>query len=155
MIRALTAFLTGFWRFDGRLARLAYAWRFAVAIAFFLVLLMLGADVFGLTPAEISDPFFFAEPVPNTILTLLFYWVMIALSAQRVRDMGFPVGPIIAALIALELLENFVLPGMTDARLSAPLETMTPLGGILSIAALLWLFLWPSARAGSDRVAPS
>ncbi|WP_436148116.1 DUF805 domain-containing protein [Bosea sp. LjRoot90] len=142
----MTAFLASFWRFDGRLARLAYALRCVVAIAFFLVLLILGADAFGLTVAEESGAFFFVEPIPNTVLTVLFCWVMFALPAQRVRDMGLPVLPIIAALIALELRENFVLPGMTDARLPAPLEAMTPLGGILSIAALLWLFAWPSAR---------
>lgn len=146
------AFLASFWRFDGRLARLAYALRFIAAAGFFLIVLIVGADVFGLTVAEESDPFFFVELVPNTVLTVLFYWVMVALSAQRVRDMGLPVLPIIAAMVVLELLETFVLPGLTEARLPEPLETMTLPGGIISIASLLWLFIWPSAK---DRVPSS
>jgi uncharacterized membrane protein YhaH (DUF805 family) len=142
----MAAFLAGFWRFDGRLARLGYALRFAVAAGFFLVLLIMGADVFGLTVAEESTVFFFVEPVPNTVLTVLFYWMMVALSVQRVRDMGLPVLPIIAAMVVLELLETLVLPSLTEARLQEPLKTMTPLGGILSIASLVWLFVWPSAK---------
>lgn len=151
-------FLASFWRFDGRLARLAYILRCAVVIAFFLALLILAMETFGLTPAESSGPLFFVEPLPNLVFTLLFYWTIIALSTQRVRDMGFPVLPIIAALIALELLENLVLPRLTDARLPAPLEMMTPLGGVLSIVAYLWLLVWPSARdpaASSARPDPS
>lgn len=148
------AFLASFWRFDGRLARLGYTLRCVLVIAVSLALLILGMEVFGLTPAETSGPLFFVEPVPNFIFTLLFYWTIIALSTQRVRDMGFPVLPIIAALTALELLENFVLPGLTEKRLPEPLEMMTPVGGILSIAAYLWLLVWPSAGARSDRPAP-
>jgi uncharacterized membrane protein YhaH (DUF805 family) len=147
-------FLASFWRFDGRLARLAYALRCVVVIAVSLLLLILAMEVFGLTPAETSGPLFFVEPVPNFIVTLLFYWTVIALSAQRVRDMGFPVLPIVAALTALEGLENLVLPRITEARLPEPLEMMTPVGGILSIAAYLWLLVWPSARARSDHLAP-
>ncbi|WP_439496773.1 DUF805 domain-containing protein [Bosea sp. (in: a-proteobacteria)] len=150
----MTAFLTSFWRFDGRLARLAYALRFAAALAVFLVVLVLAVEIIGLTPVGTSGPWFFVEPVPNAIVMLLFYWVTIALSAQRIRDMGFPVLPIIAALVVLELLENLVLPHLTEARLPEPLEVMTPLGGILSIAALLWLFVWPSAGARPDQLAP-
>lgn len=150
----MTAFLAGFWRFDGRLARLAYVLRCVVVIAFFLALLILAAEVFGLTPAETSGPLFFVEPIPNLVVALLFYWTIIALSAQRVRDMGFPVLPIIAALTMLEVLENLVLPRMTDARLPEPLETMTPVGGILSILAYLWLLVWPSAKAHAPSSAP-
>jgi uncharacterized membrane protein YhaH (DUF805 family) len=142
----MRAFLASFWRFDGRLARLGYLLRCVVVIVFFLALLILGMEIFGLTPAESSGPLFFVEPIPNLVFTLLFYWAVIALSAQRVRDMGFAVLPIIAALIALEVLENFVLPRLTESRLPEPLEMMTPVGGILSIIAYLWLLVWPSAR---------
>ena len=136
MTTAMTAFLAGFWRFDGRLARLAYVLRCVVVIAFFLALLILAAEVFGLTPAETSGPLFFVEPIPNLVVALLFYWT------------------IIAALTMLEVLENLVLPRMTDARLPEPLETMTPVGGILSILAYLWLLVWPSAKAHAPSSAP-
>ncbi|WID97515.1 DUF805 domain-containing protein [Bosea vestrisii] len=138
-------FVTNFWRFDGRLSRLAYAWRCVATVVVFVALLVLGAEAFGLTPAEVPGPLFFVEPIPNAILTLLFYWAVMALSAQRLRDMGFPVLPIIAALIGLELLENFVLPRLTNARLPDPLDMATPVGGILLIVAYLWLLVWPSA----------
>ena len=151
----MTAFLASFWRFDGRLARLGYTLRCVVVIAVSLALLILAMEAFGLTPAETSGPLFFVEPVPNLVFTLLFYWAIIALSAQRVRDMGFPVLPIIAALTLLELLENLVLPRLTEARLPEPLEMMTPVGGILSIIAYLWLLVWPSAKAGSDQLGPA
>ncbi|MCV9936130.1 DUF805 domain-containing protein [Boseaceae bacterium BT-24-1] len=148
----MAGFLTSFWRFDGRLARLAYAWRCVVTVVVFVALTVLGAGAFGLTLAEAPGPLFFVEPIPNAALTLLFYWAVMALSAQRVRDMGFPVLPIIAALVGLELLEFLVLPDLIAMRLPAPFETTTPPYLVLSIVAYLWLLVWPSARAGSDQV---
>ncbi|KRE22630.1 hypothetical protein ASE66_25940 [Bosea sp. Root483D1] len=152
MTPAVTAFLAGFWRFDGRLARLAYVLRCVAAVVVFMGLMVLGAEAFGLTLADVPGPLFFVEPIPNAVLTLLFYWAVMALSAQRLRDMGFPVLPIIAALIGLELLEFFVLPDLITMRLPAPSETMTPPYLILSTVAYLWLLVWPSAKAGSDQV---
>lgn len=150
----MTAFLASFWRFDGRLARLGYVLRCVVVIAFFLALLILAMEIFDLTPAESSSPLFFVEPTPNLVFMLPFYWTVLALSAQRVRDMGFPVLPIIAALTVLEVLENVVLPRLTESRLPEPLEMMTPVGGILSIIAYLWLLVWPSATARAPSSAP-
>jgi len=132
---AVEAFLTGFWRFDGRLARLAYAWRCVVTVVVFVALAVLGLEAFGLTFVETPGPLFFVEPIPNAVLTLLFFWAVMALSAQRLRDMGFPVLPIIAALIGLELLEFFVLPDLITMRLPEPFETGTPPYLILSLAA--------------------
>lgn len=154
MILSMMDFVTNFWHFDGRLARLPYAWRCVVTVVVFVALAVLGAEAVGLTLAEVPGPLFFVEPIPNAALTLLFYWAVMALSAQRLRDMGFPVLPIIAALIALELLEFFVLPDLITMRLPAPFETMTPPYLGLSIVAYLWLLAWPSARDRAPSSAP-
>lgn len=150
---AMTDFLTSFWRFDGCLSRRGYALRFITLIVAFLALLELGTEVFGLTQAEASSLLVFVEPIPGTVLALLFYWVSLALSAQRLRDMGFPVLPIIAALITFDGLENFVLRHLTEARLPV-LDVMTPVGGVLSIATSLWLLVWPSATTPAPNSAP-
>ncbi|WP_210337920.1 hypothetical protein [Bosea sp. 46] len=99
-----------------------------------------------MTIAEDADPRLFVEPIPNAAIQALLYWTLLALAVQRIRDTGFPVLPVIAVMAAIELLEYAVLPVLMQARLPAPLETMTPLGGALSLASLLLLLLWPGAR---------
>jgi uncharacterized membrane protein YhaH (DUF805 family) len=149
----VAAFLASLWRLGGRLGRAGYAGRLAVVLALFLLVALAAEYVFGLTLAEETDPGLFREAVPNAAVLLLFYWVLLALAVQRIRDMGFPPLPWIAALIALELLEYALFPRLFAARLPEPLETMTLPGGLLSIAALLWLLFWPGASPDADATA--
>lgn len=139
--------LSRLWRLDGKLGRLAFAGHLALACALLLVIAVAAERLLDLTWAEDTDPRLFVEPVPNAAIQALLYWTLLALAVQRIRDTGFPVLPTIAAMAALELLEYAVLPSLTQARLPAPLETMTPLGGALSLASLLFLLLWPGATA--------
>lgn len=136
------------WRLDGRLGRLAFAGYLLLACALLLVVVLIAERTLGLTWAEDADPRLFVEPIPDTAIQVLLYWTLLALAAQRIRDTGFPVVPVIAVMAAIELLEYAVLPTLIEARLPMPLETMTPLGGALSFASLLFLLLWPSTRAG-------
>ncbi|SEM35400.1 hypothetical protein SAMN04515666_110105 [Bosea lupini] len=146
--------LSGFsclWRLDGRLGRGTFAGYLLLACALLLVVAVIAERLLGLTWAEDADPRLFVEPIPNAAIQILLYWTLLALAIQRIRDTAFPVLPVIAVMAAIELLEYAVLPMLMQARLPAPLETMTPVGGALSIASLLFLLLWPSA---TDR-APS
>lgn len=146
--------LSGFsrlWRLDGRLGRGTFAGYLLLACALLLVVAVIAERLLGLTWAEDADPRLFVEPIPNAAIQVLLYWTLLALAIQRIRDTAFPVLPVIAVMAAIELLEYAVLPMLMQARLPAPLETMTPVGGALSIASLLFLLLWPSA---TDR-APS
>lgn len=141
--------LSGFsrlWRLDGRLGRGAFAGYLLLACALLLVVAVIAERMLGLTWAEDADPRLFVEPIPNAAIQILLYWTLLALAVQRIRDTGFPVLPVIAVMAAIELLEYAVLPVLMQARLPAPLETMTPLGGALSFASLLLLLAWPSAR---------
>lgn len=140
--------LSGFsrlWRLDGRLGRGAFAAYLLLACLLTLGIAIAAEWLLGLTIAEDDDPRFFVEPVPNAAIQILLYWTLLALAVQRIRDTGFPVLPVIAAIAAIELLEYAVLPTLIEARLPAPLEAMTPLGGALSLASLLLLLLWPGA----------
>ncbi|PZR85029.1 MAG: hypothetical protein DI537_31670 [Stutzerimonas stutzeri] len=139
--------LSRLWRRDGRLGRPAFAGHLALACAMLLAVALAAEQLLDLTWAEDADPRLFVEPVPNAAIQALLYGTLLALSIQRIRDTAFPVLPVIAAMAAIELLEHGVLPSLTQARLPAPLETMTPLGGALSLASLLFLLLWPSAKA--------
>lgn len=140
------------WRLDGRLGRGTFAGYLLLACVLILGIAIAAEWLLGLTMAEDDDPRFFVEPLPNATIQILLYWALLALAVQRIRDAGFPVVPAIAVLAAIELLEYAVLPTLTEARLPAPLETMTPLGGALSFVSLLFLLVWPSAR---DRVPSS
>ncbi|WP_126110162.1 MULTISPECIES: hypothetical protein [unclassified Bosea (in: a-proteobacteria)] len=150
--------LSRLWRLDGRLGRIAFAGYLVLACTLLLVVAVVAAQLLNLTWADDADPRLFVEPLPNAAIQGLLYWTLLAIAAQRIRDTGFPVLPSIAVMAAIELLEYAVLPSLTQARLPAPLETMTPLGGALSLASLLFLLVWPSARdraPSSDRPDPS
>lgn len=149
--------LSGFsrlWRLDGRLGRGAFAGYLLLACALLLVIAIVAERLLDLTWAEYADPSLFVEPVPNAAIQALLYWTLLALAVQRIRDTGFPVLPVVAVMAAIELLEYAVLPMLMQARLPAPLETMTPVGGALSIASLLFLLLWPSATDRAPSSAP-
>lgn len=152
----MAAFLASLWSLGGRLGRAAYAGRLAVALLLFLSMLLAAEWLLGLPLADEAEPGLFQEALPNAVAMLLFYWVLLALAVQRIRDMGFAPLPWVAALIALELLEYTIFPRLFAARLPEPLEAMTLPGGLLSIAALLWLLFWPSASpAAATAPAPS
>lgn len=149
--------LSGFsrlWRLDGRLGRSAFTGYLLLACLLMLSIAIAAERLLGLTIAEDDNPRFFVEPIPNAAIQILLYWTLLALAVQRIRDTGFPVLPVIIAMAAIELLEYAVLPALTQARLPAPLETMTPLGGALSLASLLFLLVWPGTKDRAPSSAP-
>lgn len=145
--------LASLFRFEGRLGRRDFA---AGALLVFLLTLGLGLlaeRMFGLTPTEDEEFGLFRQPLPNALIMLFFYWIVLALSARRVRDIGAPVIPVVVGLAAIELLEWLVLPRLLEPRLPAPFSSMTLPGGLLSLAALLWLLLWPGRSGATDSTA--
>lgn len=134
-----------FFRFSGVLNRPGFALHLGIWLAAMLTVALAATSLFDLTVSEAPSRFW-DEPFPDALLQALVLWTLLALGAQRIRDMGFPVLPCLLVLAAIELLETWLLPQFTEARLPAPLEEFTPLGGLLSIVSLAWLLFWPGAE---------
>lgn len=146
--------LLRFFRFTGRLGRPGLALHIVVWLAAMLALMLAATEVFDLTISDAAGRFW-DEAVPNALLMVLLYWTVMALSAQRLRDMGFRPLPFLVLFAAVDFLETWVLPQLTETRLPAPLEMFTPLGGLLSLASVAWLLFWPSAAPPSTEPVPS
>jgi hypothetical protein len=75
---------------------------------------------------------------------LPYLWVGMALAARRIRAIGL--NPLIALPLCLliYLVDPYVLRPLTDVRFVWPLSSMTPIGGVLTTAALLVLLAVPS-----------
>lgn len=131
--------------FTGRLGRLGFTLCLLGLILVALVAMLTLTEDLGLTISD-TDGRLWDEPAADLTVVLPLYAVLIALTARRVRDIGWPVLPVLPGLTAIDLAEWFVLPRMTETRLPAPLDMFSPPGGVLSIAAMLWLLPWPGRR---------
>jgi len=152
-----------FFSFRGGIDRRTYAFRMAAAFA---GLLLTGVLVFApaywalvtIDQAGRIDHRLFqalsavAVPVTVTLLLPAYSWSTTALTTQRVRNAGFSPIAIVPAMLAIGPVDRLMLQPAIDARLGWPLTGMTPVGGALSVLALIVLFVLPP-KAPADLAA--
>jgi uncharacterized membrane protein YhaH (DUF805 family) len=85
-----------------------------------------------------------------TVLAIAGLWITCCLQAKRLRDIGLPPLPVIAALTVISLVDMFVLTGLTSLRFVWPFLWNTPIGGSINAVYYVALMFWPSAEASSE-----
>jgi hypothetical protein len=81
------------------------------------------------------------------VLVIAAVWTTYALQAKRIRDAGLPPLMVIVAVMLISIVDEVVLTHLTEMRFPVPFHHNTPIGGVIAVAYLAMLMLWPSADA--------
>lgn len=147
-----------FLRFSGQMGRLAY-FGYSCAVGFgltFIVMLvvMVAAAAAGGRPFSLAG-----IPLPMLALGvsagLIGLWAMVALMAQRLRDMGLPTLPILGLCLAFGFFDHFAL-----ARLFANMgwqltDGASPVGAAVNLVVTLGLLFSPGGAFDSGDSGPA
>ena len=143
--------------FRGQLGRLAFlGWTGAATILVFvvtMVFLAAGGVLAGILPADGGGPRILGLSMAVAAF-VIGIWSTLALQAKRLRDIGL--GPLkwMIGVTALLMVDQWALTHVTDLRFFPPLSHYTPLGGLICVAYMIVLLLWPSAEESAATPEP-
>ena len=132
--------------FHGRMTRLEYlGWTIVslVIVAIITAVLMFAGLMAAIGLHAGKGQAFAAGLVVGVPMLVIAVWSGFAITAKRVRDMGLSPLLVIGALIVFDIIDLLVLKRLTPVRFYWPLAEHTMAGGIVNIAYLAALLLWP------------
>lgn len=125
-------------------ANLAFAGLAMIAALISTMTLVAIARESGLAPGHaLFDGLVAAGAVSGAALVV---WAASALVVKRCRDAGVPAWAMLSALFLTPAIDSVLLAPLAHARLSWPLDGMTPLGGAVVASAYLLLLCLPSRK---------
>jgi uncharacterized membrane protein YhaH (DUF805 family) len=133
--------------FRGRLNRRAFFGWWVLAHVLLVFAIAIPAIAAALLAKDAPVPARQAFVIVAVLHAVLWFWIVCCLQVKRLRDIGLPPLPVIAAVYAICLVDILVLAKLASLRFIWPFSHSTPIGGFINAAYLLVLLFWPSARS--------